>query len=141
MSLVFIVYLMGILPVIANTLAPLGIVGSISLLGAGVMLTLVSNFRTATYSWDNKEEIEKQNKVCGSLAKKAFKASIITLTLGLIAALIPSEKTMYTMAAVYAGQKIAETPEAQQIGNDAFDVLKGILAKAKRELAEETPKK
>jgi len=54
--------------------------------------------------------------------------------------LIPSERTMYTMVAAYAGQKIAETPQAAQIANDSVDVLKELLAKAKRELAEDKPK-
>lgn len=141
MSLVLIVYLINVLPVIAQYLSVIGGVGSFFLVTGGVIFVLVSEFRTATSMWDNKEQIDHTNKVFGKMGRRALKASVFTLLLGLIAALIPSEKTMYTMAAVYAGQKIAETPAAQQIGNDAFDVLKGILAKAKRELAEEAPKK
>jgi len=141
MSLVFIVYLMGILPALATSLGVISFIGSFVSLSASLILLAVSNFRTATYSWEDKEQIDKQNKVCGLWGKRILKVFVLTLSLGFIASLIPSEKTMYTMAAVYAGEKIAETPQAQQIGNDAFDVLKGILAKAKRELAEETPKK
>lgn len=61
----------------------------------------------------------------------------IPITLILAAALIPSKTTIYTMIAAYAGQKIAETPVVQQIGNDAIDVLHELLAKAERELKED----
>lgn len=139
MELAIVVYLIGVLPSLAGSLGFIGLMGTLLLLTGGVALTISGNEK-GYYSWDNKEEKQEQRKAFLLWGKRCFKASILTIFLGLVSALIPSEKTMYTMVAAYAGQKIAETPQAAQIANDGVDVLKDLLAKAKRELAEEKPK-
>jgi len=131
MSLVFIVYLIGVLP---NTAIFLAIFGFI---GACILLVIVFFCTMENDGWVTEDKASRLK----AMRKRALVWLWVPCLMMCLSNLVPSEKTMYTMAAVYAGQKIAETPEAQQIGNDAFDVLKGILAKAKRELAEETPKK
>lgn len=127
MELAFIVYCIGILPGIA---AFFGVTGGISLL---LLLGAVFFFTVDMNSWDSKETIE--GKKAGR--RKALRWVWLPLLMILFAKTIPSEKTMYTMIAAYAGQKIAETPQAQQIGNDAVDVLHELLAKAKRELKDD----
>lgn len=136
MELAIVVYLIGVLPSLAVGLGFISVMGTLLLLFSAIALTLSGNEK-GYYSWDNKEEKQEQRKVFLLWGKRCFKVSILTIFLGLVSAFIPSEKTMYTMVAAYAGQKIAETPQAAQIANDGVDVLKELLAKAKRELAED----
>lgn len=131
MELAFIVYCIGILPGIAAFFGVTGGVSLLLLLGAAFYFTVGMN------SWDSKETIE--SKKAGR--RKALRWIWLPLLMILFAKTIPSEKTMYTMVVAYAGQAIAETPQAQQIGNDAVDVLHELLAKAKRELKDDEPKK
>ena len=139
MELAFVVYLIGVLPAIAQVLSVVGGVGSFLLILVGCIL-LVTSRNITCYSWDNPNEVAENRRVCAAWGKRSLKLSILTLFIALFTQLIPSERTMYTMVAAYAGQKIAETPQAAQIANDGVDVLKELLAKAKRELAEEKPK-
>lgn len=131
MELAFIVYCIGILPGIA---AFFGVTGGVSLL---LLLGVVFYFTLDMNSWDSKETIEY--KKAGR--RKALRWSWLPLLLILFSKTIPNEETMYTMVVAYAGQAIAQTTQAQQIGNDAVDVLHELLAKAKRELKDDEPKK
>lgn len=139
MELAFIVYLIGVLPAVAQVLSTIGGLGSFVLICGGCLLLIISRNITC-YSWDDKEEAAENRRLCAVWGKRSLKLSILTLFIALFTQLIPSEKTMYTMVAAYAGQKIAETPQAAQIANDGVNVLKELFAKAKRELAEEKPK-
>jgi hypothetical protein len=136
MSLVLIVYLIGVLPGLAGAFGFIGFMGTLGLLSAGIGLTCAGN-QTSRYSWEDPDAIKVLRGKQVVWGNRCLKGAIITVIIGLIGGLIPSEKTIYTMAAVYAGEKIAQTPAAQQLGNDTLDVLKEILAKAKRELAED----
>lgn len=127
MELAFIVYCIGILPGIA---AFFGVTGGITLL---LLLGTAFFFTVDINSWDNKETVEYKK----TGRRKALRWVWLPLLFILFAKAIPSEKTMYTMVVAYAGQAIAETPQAQQIGNDAVDVLHELLAKAKRELKDD----
>ncbi len=139
MELAFVVYLIGVLPAVAQVLSVVGGLGSVILIVIGCILLVISRSLNC-YSWDNPDEVAENRRVCAAWGKRSLKLSILTLFIALFTQLIPSERTMYTMVAAYAGQKIAETPQAAQIANDGVDVLKELLAKAKRELAEDKPK-
>lgn len=128
MELAIIVYLIGVLPSVAGFVT----FASVALFIIFALMTINSLINADVYGIHS--EKGKRSKVTiGTLGKKLW----IPISLAVVAALIPSEKTMYTMVAAYAGQKIAETPQAAQIANDGVDVLKELLAKAKRELAED----
>lgn len=58
----------------------------------------------------------------------------------LLAILIPNKETAWYMVGAYGTQKLVESPVAQELASDGVDVLKDLLAKAKRELAEEKTK-
>jgi uncharacterized membrane protein len=142
MSLVLIVYLIGVLPALTGLLGFIGGFGSFALVFVGTILTLMNNFMTR-YSWDDKTEFDNKKAACGVWGKRAFKCVPITLLIALFAALIPNERTMYTMVAAYGVEKVIANPEVQSIASDGADVLKQLLAKAKKELEEpeEKPKK
>lgn len=135
MSLVWIIYLIGVLPAFAKGLAVVGGMGSFLLITAGVILTLMSNFMSC-YSWDDKTLVEGQKKACAVWGKRAFYSSVLTLFIALVANLIPSEKTMYYMVAAYGVEKIVANPDVQALASDGADVLKQLMAKAKKELQE-----
>lgn len=140
MSLVLIVYLIGLLPALASALSVIGGLGSFLLLGAGVVLGLMSTFMTC-YSWDDKEQHNRNKTACAKWSKRAFLASTFTLCIALVANLIPSEKTMYYMVAAYGVEKVVANPDVQALASDGADVLKQLMAKAKKELQDDEPKK
>lgn len=68
----------------------------------------------------------------------SYKKSLFFVVL--LAILIPSKETTWYMVGAYGTQKLVESPVAQELASDGVDVLKDLLAKAKREIAEEKPK-
>lgn len=128
MELAIVVYLIGVLPSVAGFFK----FASVALFVIFALMTINSLINADVYGM-NSEEGKRSKATIGTLGKKLW----IPILLAVVAALIPSEKTMYTMVAAYAGQKIAEIPQAAQIANDGVDVLKELLAKAKRELSED----
>lgn len=129
MTLVLLVYLIGVLPMFSTMLVSMGIVLILIL----AICILVFSLQTEDADGEDKEKWRTLNR-------KSFKCFWIPPFLFLVACLIPSERTMYTMLTVYGAAEIAKTPAAQQIGNDAVDVIKELVAKARRELSEENKK-
>lgn len=72
--------------------------------------------------------------------KKKWKIAIVLL---LVSRLIPSQEVTAYMMAGYGVQKLAENETVQSLSSDGVDVLKAMLAKAKKGLQEpeEKPKK
>lgn len=66
--------------------------------------------------------------------KKKWKVAVVLL---LISKLIPSQEVTSYMMAGYGVQKLAENETVQSLSSDGVDVLKAMLAKAKKELQEE----
>lgn len=68
----------------------------------------------------NKEEI--------IAAKYWWKCSTIALAIVVpLLVITPSEKTMYTMVAAYAAQKVAEDPKVQQLSGKVLLLVEGKL--------------
>lgn len=130
MTLALLVYLVSVIPSIGMAI---GTASVLVCLGFGLVLlfSVITLSVYGEYGQDHKEVIRAKTMQKG-LTSKLW----IPITLVFVATLIPDKTTIYTMIAAYAGQKIAETPQAQQIGNDAVDVLHELLAKAKKELQE-----
>lgn len=126
MSLVFIVYLVGVLPALTGMLGFLGGFGSFALVFGGTVLTLMGNFMSR-YSWDDKTEFDNKKAACGRWGKRAFKCLPITLFIALIAVLIPSERTMYTMLGTYGVQTIAENPDVQKMAKQSLSIIEKTL--------------
>ena len=129
MTLVLLVYLIGVLPAFGEALTVLSAISFIAIVFA---VFLFSVAQAEAYGEDSKKHAASRTKV--------LKLAWIPAILMLAACIIPSERTMYTMLTVYGAAEIAKTPAAQQIGNDAVDVIKELVAKARRELAEENKK-
>jgi uncharacterized membrane protein YiaA len=131
MSLVLIVYLIGVLPSISVALATIGFITAILLSIIGIIW-----FCCSLDEYKNNETRQayvKPYKLC-------FKLIPVSLFLVLITSIVPSEKTMYYMVAAYGTEKLIENPIAKDLAG--VDVLKQLLAKAKKELQEpETPTK
>lgn len=130
MTLALLVYLVSVIPSIGVTI---GTASVLVCLGFGLVLlfSVITLSVYGEYGQEHKEVIRAKTMQKG-LTNKLW----VPITLVFVATLIPDKTTIYTMIAAYAGQKIAETPQAQQIGNDAVDVLHELLAKAKKELQE-----
>ena len=63
-----------------------------------------------------------------TLPKKGLKWSIIGLpSLLLVASFLPSKSTMYTMAAAYGVQSVAENPNVQRVAGKSLQVLEDKL--------------
>lgn len=131
MTLALLVYLVSVIPSIGLAL---WIAAILTCFGFGLMLLFsVITFSVYGDYGDEHKEVIRAKTMQKHLRNKLW----IPITLVFVATLIPDKTTLYTMIAAYAGQKIAETPAAQQIGNDAVDVLHELLAKAKRELKDD----
>jgi hypothetical protein len=83
---------------------------------------------------------ESINETIKNGIKKAFKWAIsVALVFGFLGALIPSQKTMWMMAAGYAGQEIATNKATQETVKKLNDVIQGkldlILSDMNKELA------
>lgn len=139
MSLVLIVYLIGVIPSIAVGLNAVGVLGTISLGALATGLKIDSN-STSCYSWDDQKLLKERRVRNGLLGDKCIKAAIFTLVLGLLSGLFPTKETMYLMVAAYGVEKMIENPVAQDLASDGVDVLKQLMARAKKELAEDAPK-
>jgi len=68
-----------------------------------------------------------------------YKKTLIAIVL--LSCMIPSKESTWYMVGAYGTQKLIDSPVAQDLASDGVDILKQLMAKAKKELAEETPKK
>lgn len=131
MTLAFLVYLVSVVPTLGVLFTLFAVLTSI-IFGLFLLSSCIGLDVYSSYG-DEHKEVVKARSTLKLLRSKVW----IPISFIVLAALIPSKTTIYTMIAAYAGQKIAETPQAQQIGSDAVDVLHELLAKAKRELKED----
>lgn len=116
MELAFIVWMIGVLPKISALFTVIG--GAISGLACfGVLIGCA-------------ESMPPVVKVC----KKILMFSVPIAFLGF---LLPDKQTTYAMAAAYGVQTVVENPKAQELASDGVDVLKALMAKAKKELEKE----
>lgn len=130
MTLALLVYLVSVIPSIGMAISTASVLVCLGF-GFVLLFSVITLSVYGDYGQEHKEVIRAKTMQKG-LTGKLW----IPITLVFVATLIPDKTTIYTMIAAYAGQKIADTPQAQQIGNDAVDVLHELLAKAKKELQE-----
>jgi len=77
-------------------------------------------------------------KIMEDLTPPYFKTIVsITLISLFLAIFLPSTKTAYLMIGAYAGQKVVESPEVQELSGDVLKIIKSKV----KEYAEEKPKK
>lgn len=128
MTLAFLVYLVSVITTIGSLLVCAA--GSIfCMFGFLLMSAMFDDDISGHYGPEHPKVVKAQSR------KQFLRNKLwIPVALIILAVLVPTKTTIYTMIAAYAGEKIAETPQAQQIGNDAVDVLHELLAKAKHEL-------
>lgn len=119
MSLMFIVYIIGVIPNIIGLLQAV-----LTVYGLGLVVLLIS--APALFDYHRKE-------VLAQVKKYAF----LPITAALLLVVIPSEKTTWYMVGAYGTQKLVESPVAQELASDGVDVLKALMEKAKKELAED----
>lgn len=135
MSLALIVYLIAVIPKIGAaawmTLMLVGILYLIMTISSSVDLDVYGGYG------EEHSSVKKARSTRKLMRNKLW----IPFTLLFVAVLVPSKETLYTMAAAYGVEKLVDNPVAQDLASDGVDVLKQLMAKAKRELAEEAPKK
>jgi len=130
MNLALLVYLASVVNSISALLGVFGITLIIANI-AIVAAMAFSNYGIKEYSWETPELLEKQNKI-KSTAFKYSKYSIPLFAVMLIlSALIPSERTIYLMAAAYATEQIATNDRVQKIGSDVLEVIEDKLSEFK----------
>lgn len=110
MELVFVVWVLGVLPNLAKLLILIGLVGITGWVICSVVMA-VEGF--------------------GRLHKAWLFTPLIILVLG---AALPNRETTYAMAAAYGVQTIVENETANELASDGVDVLKAWMKKAKTEL-------
>jgi len=135
MSLALIVYLIAVIPKI-------GVAAWVILVLVGILyfvMTISSSVDLDVYGGYGEEHssVKKARSTRKFMRNKIW----IPFTLLIVAVVVPSKETLYTMVAAYGVEKLVDNPVAQDLASDGVDVLKQLMAKAKRELTEDTPKK
>lgn len=131
--------MIGVIPNIAAVLKAIGVLGTILLVALAIGLKVDSN-STTCYSWDDQKLLKERRVRNGLWGDKCIKAAIFTLVLGVLSGLFPTKETMYLMVGAYGVEKMIENPVATDLASDGVDVLKQLMARAKKELAEDEPK-
>ena len=114
MELVFVVWLLGVLPALSKLLI---LIGGIGIIGWVICSVAIAAEGT------------------GKLHKAWLFTPLIILVLG---AALPNRETTYAMAAAYVVQTIVENETANELASDGVDVLKAWIKKAKTELEQST---
>jgi len=109
MELALVVYLIGILPSVANLFVGLCVI--FSALTAIVLLV---------YSLAGEGQ---------DLGKFPKWIPIVAISLGFVAAILPSEKTAYMMTAAYVTQKVVESPQVGEVGSKLLQAVNNNLDK------------
>lgn len=133
MSLALIVYLINVIPGIAI----MSIFVSAFCLVAGLLTIPWMIGILDDHADSSSEACVQQLKKPKSLMKQLIGCALGLL---LIAVLIPSEKTMYTMLAAYGVEKVVTNEKTQQILGNGVDILNLQLEKYKNELLKEKSK-
>lgn len=114
MELAFVVWILGVLPLLGKLLVTIGVVGIIGWAVCSLVMAAES---------------------IGKLHKAWLFTPLIILVLG---AALPNRETTYAMAAAYGVQTIVENETANELAFDGVDVLKAWMKKAKTELEQST---
>jgi len=126
MELAFVIWAVGTLPSFAS-----GIVFF------GFILMLLSFLAYVFGSIVEKAESSQVDKDISAVVKKiASRTLFVVVPVWFMASMIPDKTTSYQMLAAYGVQKVVENPQAQSLASDGVDVLKALMEKAKKELAE-----
>ena len=135
MTLAMIVYLLSVIPKISAVCFFLLFLVSIAYLGFGI--GAATKIDVYGYYGEDKKEVKEGRSTLKMLRQKVW----IPFTLLAIAVLAPGRETLYTMVAAYGVEKVVENPVAQDLAGDGVEVLKAWMAKAKKDLSEDEPKK
>lgn len=110
MELVFVVWILGVLPPLGKSLVLIGSLGTFGWVTCSFIMAAESS---------------------GKLHKAWLVTPLIILVIG---AALPNRETTYAMAAAYGVQAIVENETANELASDGVDVLKAWMKKAKTEL-------
>ena len=127
MELAFVIWAVGTLPVWSSYTAFLAFLVALISFFAWAFCTVLSKI----------EEDELVKSQAGSLQKVASKSLKWGIAVWFVACMIPDKTTSYQMLSAYGVQKVVENPQAQELASDGVDVLKALMEKAKKELAED----
>lgn len=121
MNLALLVYLASISEGVKSLLA----VGGMFLLFTPIFTTIVAMW---CKDFSDSEAVANAIKLKRKVSLPAFIVGLICIPLSV---LIPSEKTIYIMAGVYATEQIVTNTKVQKIGNDVLEVIESKLDKMK----------
>lgn len=125
MWLVWMIYLADIAPSLVFLFVGLAL---ILLVPSGALF--VMSFLVESQAIEKKEEVPADVLPWRRRSKWGIIAGLFLLFLG---ALIPGQKSIYLMAAAYAGVQIVESEQVQNISKDVLDILENKLAQYKKE--------
>lgn len=133
MSLALIVYLVGVIPALGNSLSFIGVLMA-TFLGAASIITYAMSNETYVWSWEDEEQNLEKRKRLSKLSPKLFYGAVAGLVMAFLSVFIPNKETMLLMVSAYGVETLASNEKVQEIGKDGLDVIQAYLAKAKKEL-------
>lgn len=124
---------------LASAISPIKFVitGVCAVVGAYCVGKVLFAMFNSDYSYTKRYEPEQYEKAMEVWKFKGLKKpAFVIIILGLTVSIIPSEKTMYMMAAGFAGQKVVQSETADKV----VKILNGKLDEYLAEIEEKTKK-
>ena len=92
---------------------------------------LTADLGIKTRYGETEEELNNQLRIKSVLTKSIKWTIPFAVIFALLSVLLPTERTVYLMAAAYATQTIAQNDRAQKIGSDVLEVVEKKLSEMK----------
>ena len=139
MELALLVYFASVVGSISTFLGLLSFI-LVSVSTAFIITLLMGGLGVEIYSLDTEQKLENELKIKKILVKITKLAIPFAVIFALISVLLPTERTVYLMAAAYATQTIAQNDRVQKIGSDVLEVVEKKLSEMKGESSNDNSK-
>lgn len=101
-----------------SKLAPILGMGGFFVAVGGVAAFVIGTVPWSYYSWDGEDHRKRCEQTRSDLRKNGRLAIICAVVALILSASLPSQKTIYMIAASEAGETIVTSPEARDLFND-----------------------
>ena len=132
MELALLVYFASVVGSVSTLLCSLAFILS-SVSTAFIVTLLFGNLGVKQYSFETEDKLNHQLKIKKILLKSVKWTIPFAVIFALLSVLLPTERTVYLMAAAYVTQTIAKNDRVQKIGGDVLEVVEKKLSEMKGE--------
>lgn len=136
MKLALLVYLASTVESVSKLFFLFSLFGLFALISL-LMITFASGYGIEQGYRETDEQFSRKVEIRTKIFNYSKYLAPTFLTLCLVSALLPNERTIYLMAGAYATEQIASNERVQKIGSDVLEVIETKLGEMKKEESEE----